>query len=313
MKNTPKTIMKVIVALIITAAVYSLLPVIGLYLKKDAPAISNASAIGKLAEKEGNHFAFIFFGDSHSGLIFNDSATLKLVSRMGREDRFKKIQVDFVLSSGDITFRGSAWQYRIFNRIRSLIKWPVICAMGNHDDDKGGEQCFKKYAGASEFAFSDRNSYFIAVDDSGGDISEDGFSRLEAELKKSSACAHRFVILHKSPVSLYHQSWYRPELSMWSYRFMKLCEKYKVDMVLSGHEHIAAAREFGGVKYITSGGGGILTTVPSGDNGVLHYVLVRVYGDYVDYEVRKVAPPFWEFLVYYMWKDAFYLVKDAVF
>ena len=93
---------------------------------------------------------------------------------------------------------------------------------------------------------------------------------------------------------------------------MKLCEKYKVDIVFSGHEHMFRELTHGGVRYVTSGGGGMLTHIPSYDGGYLHYVVVRVYGDYVDYEVRKIRPPFWEFLTYYMWKDLFYLVKDTL-
>ncbi len=92
---------------------------------------------------------------------------------------------------------------------------------------------------------------------------------------------------------------------------MKLCERYKVDIVFTGHEHMFKKDVYGPVRYITSGGGGIPTHFPRQDGGYLHYVVVRVYGDYVDYEVRKIFPPFWEFLTYYIWKDLFYLLKDV--
>jgi hypothetical protein len=69
---------------------------------------------------------------------------------------------------------------------------------------------------------------------------------------------------------------------------------------------------FGGVKYIVTGGGGMITHIPSPDGGYLHYLVVRVNGDYVDYEVRKVFPPLWEFFAYYMWKDLYYLFKDIL-
>lgn len=313
MKITFKAALRALAIITAVATIYSFMPVVGLYLMKDRPVVTNAAAVEKLDGRENGHFAFLVFGDNHAGLIFNDSATLKLVRSMNREDRFRKVPIDFVISTGDITFRGRPWHYRVFSRIRSLIKWPVICAAGNHDDDFGGRKRFGEYAGSAEFAFSDRNSYFIFADSSSGELSDEQFARLERELRTSAGYAHRFVILHKSPVSLYHRSWYRPELSPWSYRFMKLCEKYRVDMVFSGHEHMTAAREFGGVTYITGGGGGMLTTVPSCDGGVLHYLFVRVYGGYADYEVRKVFPPLWEFLSYYMWKDVFYFVKDVIY
>jgi hypothetical protein len=116
--------------------------------------------------------------------------------------------------------------------------------------------------------------------------------------------------MHKPPMSPYQQSWYRPEVVPWSYRFMKLCEKYKVDIVFSGHEHMFREEQLGGVKYITSGGGGGVILHPSGDaGGFFHYLVVRVKGDYVDYEIRKISPPVWEYFAYYLWKDLFYFLK----
>lgn len=300
-----------IIALLLTAlALYSLAPLAPFYLMKDPPPYSNSMAISQLENNKGEHFEFIVLGDNHAGLILDDSAALKLVRNINREGRFNKAPIDFVEITGDITFRGSAWDYRMFNRVRSLINMPVISAMGNHDNDKDDGELFKKYAGADEFSFTDRNSYFIFIDNGPNDLSEKQFSYLEDQLNKSAAYSHRFVFLHKSPTS-YQQTWYRPELSPWSYRFMKLCEKYKVDIVFSGHEHMFKKRSFGGVQYVTSGGGGIITHIPRQDGGFLHYIVVRVNGDYVDYEVRKVSPPFWEFLAYYMWKDIFYFLKGV--
>ena len=232
---------------------------------------------------------------------------------MNREDRFRKIPIDFVVSAGDVTNRGSSWDYRAFNKMRSALKLPVICAVGNHDDDKGGLADFKKYVGEPEFSFANRNSYFIFIDNSLNNLTDEQFEWLEEELAKSLSYKHRFVVAHKSPLSLYQQSWFRPELSPWSYRFMKLCEKYKVDIVFSGHEHMFKAGAYGGVRYITSGGGGMFIQIPERDGGFLHYLVVRVYGDYVDYEVRRIFPPIWEFLTYYMWKEFLYYLKDAIF
>lgn len=309
-----KRFIKIALVIIFAAAVWSLAPVSLLYLRPDAAQYTNAEATAKLKNNTGDYFAFIVFSDNHAGLIFNDSSTLKMVNHINREDRFKKIPVDFVASAGDVTNRGSGWDYRAFNKIRSAIKWPVISAIGNHDDDKpGSAKDFKKYVGEAEFSFADRDSYFIFIDNSSNDITDDQFAKLEKELAKSLSYKHRFVIAHKSPLSLYQQSWFRPELSVWSYRFMKLCEKYKVDIVFSGHEHMFREAAYGGVKYITSGGGGMLTQIPEAEGGFLHYVVVRVYGDYLDYEVRKISPPLWEFLTYYMWKELFYYLRDAIF
>lgn len=308
-----RPLIKILLMIVLAAVIWSLFPTAVLYLKKDPVPYTNAQAAERLKGSAGNHFGFIVFGDDHAGLIFNDSAALKTIRRINREDRFKKLPIDFVLVPGDISFRGSAWDYKIYNKLRSLIKWPVFSAVGNHDDDKDGGSLYKKYAGQAEYSFADRNSYFIVINNSGNNMSGEQFARFEEELKKSLAYRHRFVIAHKSPISPYQQSWYRPELSPWSYRFMKLCEDYKVDMVFSGHEHMFSDHLFGGTRYVVTGGGGMLTHLPRRDGGFLHYIVVRVYGDYVDYEVRKIFPPLWEYLAYYMWKDLFYFLKDVLY
>jgi hypothetical protein len=94
---------------------------------------------------------------------------------------------------------------------------------------------------------------------------------------------------------------------------MKLCQEYKVDMVFSGHEHIFKEESFGGVRYIISGGGGMLLYLSESAGGFPHYIVVRVRGDYIDYEVRRVFPPFWTYIGYYMWKEIFYFLKGVVF
>lgn len=307
-----KKIIAIVAVLILAAAVYSFVPVVGLYLQKDPALYTNAQVIEKLKANKGDYFEFIVLSDNHAGLILNDSATLKLIRSINRERRFKKIPIDFVAITGDITFRGSAFDYKTFNKIRSRSKYPVISVMGNHDEDKDDGGLFKKYVGAKDFSFTNRNSYFIVLDDGVNNISDAQFSFLEEELKASSGYTHRFILMHKPPISPYFQSWYRPELSPWSYRFMKLCERYKVDVVFSGHEHIFQEKEFGGVKYITTGGGGMLTQIPSSGGAFLHYTAVRVYGDYVDYEIRRIFPPVWEYLTVYMWKDIFYFLKSAL-
>lgn len=301
---------KIILWLFLGAIAYSLVPVTVLYLKKDPPPQTNETSVKKLEKNKGEKFKFIVLGDCHAGLIFDDSAALKIVRRINREDIFRKIKTDFVAIAGDLTFRGSEWDYRIYNRIRSLIKRPVIVTAGNHDDDNGGAARFRKYAGDSEFSFANRNAYFILIDNSTGDMNAAKFARLEDELKKSQGYKHRFIVMHKSPVSPYQQTWYGPEMNPWSYKFMKLCEAYRVDMVFSGHEHMYKEMNFGGVKYVVTGSGGMIAHIPTPDGGYLHYLVVRVNGDYIDYEVRKVFPPLWEFFTYYLWKDLYYFLRD---
>jgi len=306
-----KRILKVLAITVVILSIYSLIPVTLLYMKKHVRQPTNEETAGKLKNNKGSYFGFIVFGDNHSGFIFDDSAFLKLIRTANREDRFKKLPIDLAVDTGDVTFvKGAESDYLMYDRLRSVMKWPVISAMGNHDYQKLGWRNFKKYLGKSEFSFVDRNSYFIILDNNVTNITEEQFLWLEGELTRAAAYKHKFIFMHKSPISLYQQSWFRPEHGLWSYRVMKLCEKYKVDIVFSGHEHMFRESVFGGVRYLTSGGAGMLVQIPASEGGFLNYIVARVYGDYVDYEVRKVFPPFWEFITYYMWKEAFYCLKS---
>jgi predicted phosphodiesterase len=308
-----KIFLKILGLILIIGIIASLIPVFALYLQKDVTGPTNDQIMEKLKDNKGNVFAFIVFGDNHAGFIFDDSAFLKIIRNMNRENRFRKLNMDFVVNLGDIAFiKGTKWDYRIYNRLRAKIKWPVISLMGNHDDDRHGEHLFREYLGKKEFSFVNRNSYFIILDNKITSLSEGQCNWLEEELQKSAPYAHRFIFMHKQAMSLYQQSWFRPELGSWSHRFMKLCEKYKVDIVFAGHEHMFREAVYGGVRYVMSGGGGMFIQIPESDGGYLHYLVVRVYGDYVDYEVRKIFPPLWEYFTYYMWKELLYSLK-AIF
>ena len=157
--------------------------------------------------------------------------------------------------------------------------------------------------------FSDRNSYFIFLDNAEGDLSDAQFKWLEEKLKEGARFEHRFIIMHKSPINPIQRSWYRMETNPWHRRFMDLCRNYDVDMVITGHTHMFSSQKFNGVEYLTSGASGMPLEIAYSDGGFLHYVVVKVNGPYVSYEVRKIAPPIWQIFTYYMWKEAIYLVR----
>jgi len=298
--------------------VYSFFPIVRFYLKRPVEVKAlNQDVAEKLKDNRDPYFEFIVISDTGSGNFLNEASTLKIVSKMNREDRFKKIPIDFVVNIGDVTFRGRESHYRNYLKIKDEIKFPVIDAIGNHDDDldngPGGLSLFKKYCGREEFSFTDRNSYFIVLDNKDGNFKEGQFAWFEKELNKAKAYSHIFVFMHKPPFNPYQQAWYRAETNPWSRRFLKLCDKYEVDVVFSGHENVSRAVKFGSVTYMICGGGGTLLIQPSWSGGFLNYIVLKVNGDYIDYEIRKVEPPLWEFFAYYLWKDLIFFVQDRIF
>ncbi len=298
---------KLIIILFIAAIIYSFLPLFPFWFMEGAPNDdNNQTNVAKLEANKGSYFSFIVMGDNHSGLIFNDAATLKEIWHMNREDRFRKVPIDFVLNVGDVTLDGKRSHFKAYKKMQALIKYPVVAAIGNHDD----RQLFEEFCGRKEFAFRDRNSYFIVMDNEVGELSESQFDWLEEHLKKGKDYDHIFIAMHKSPYDPCQQDWYNMDNSPWAYRFRKLCGKYGVDMVFAGHRHMFDHEVFDGVDYITTGGGGMLTEIPDSEGGYLHYIRVMVNNDYVTYEVRKVSPPLWEFLTYYMWKELIYWARN---
>jgi len=298
---------KTIIIIFVLMVIYSLLPLVSFYFVKGASKNdNNEKAVNELKNNEGVYFSFIVFGDNHAGLCFNDAAALKEIWNMNREDRFGKSPIDFVLSVGDVTLDGSRRQFLNYKKLQSLIKYPLVSAIGNHDEPF----LFKEFCGMKEFVFVNRNSYFIVLDNEIGELSEKQFVYLEEKLKDAQKYENIFIAMHKPPFDPYQQEWYNMDNSPWAFRFRKLCARYNVDMVFSGHKHMFKSETFDGVENVVTGGGGMLIEIPEADGGYLHYVKVTVNHDYVKYEVRKVSPPLWEYVTYYFWKEAVYWARN---
>ena len=263
---------------------------------------NNQSNIEKLKNNKSEVFSFIVFGDNRAGLFFNDAVTLKLISHMNKEGISKKIPIDFVLNTGDITLSGKRSHFLAFKKEQKLINYPLFVAIGNHEN----KELFEEYLGKTEFAFGDRNSYFIVLDNSEDELTDSQFEWFEKCLVEGQKYEHIFVAAHKPAFIPYLQS---PYISMksdkkWAYKFRHLCTKYHVDMVFFGHEHMFKHEKIDGVDYIVTAGGGVPLEIPESDGGYFHYVRVLVNSEHVSYEVRKVSPPLWEYFCYYFWKDA---------
>lgn len=310
-----KKFLKISLIIFVAINIYSFIPIASFYLKKAPVTMErNADVVEKLKDNKDPYFSFIVMSDTGSGFFMNEASALKVVSRINREDRFKKVPIDFVVNVGDVAFRGRESHFKNYLKIKEMVRFPVIDAIGNHDRGSGreepGTELFEKYCGWPEFSFTDRNSYFIVLDDKDGELKERQFKWLEGELEKAKAYKHTFIFMHKPPFNPYQQAWYRIETNPWSHRFLKLCDKYNVDMVFSGHENINRAVKFGATTYVVTGGGGTLLIQPSSAGSFLNYVVVRVNRDYLDCEIRRVNPPIWEFFSFYMWKDLVYFIQS---
>ncbi len=203
-------------------------------------------------------FSFVVFGDTRS----NADAHRALVDRVRGE------VPDFILLTGDMVDDGSRdadWQ-TFFNVERDLMRENVIYpAVGNHDRQGGGtDDSFRLWfslpTGAPDsersYSFTWGNSRFIVLDSNVQSYAlTDQTAWLEHQLAVAVAdpqIAHRFIVMHH-PVFSVSIHGGQPDLrEAWT----PLFERYGVDAVFSGHDHVYSRAFKAGVNYFVSGGGG---------------------------------------------------------
>jgi predicted phosphodiesterase len=247
-------------------------------------------------------FSFIVWGDTRSG----DEIHRELCARLALETP------DFIIHTGDLVPAGAdlaSWQ-TFFDIERELMRAvPVYPVMGNHDYQGVArrDENFRRYFSLPPdspnperyYAFSWGNSRLIVLD-----TTEPSFSLaeqtlwLEEQLAAAAASAevsHIFVTMHHP---LYSTATHGP-LAGARLAWAPLLERYRVDLVFAGHDHVYERLTHGGLRYITTGGGGaplyFQRREPAAEDGAAslvfdrsyHYARVHVAGDFV--EVAVVA------------------------
>jgi predicted phosphodiesterase len=211
------------------------------------------------APEPSEPFSFVVFGDTRE----NRDQHRALVERVRRE------VPDFILMTGDMVDDGSNetdWQ-AFFAVERELLAENVLFpSVGNHDRHgrTRGADAYRRYfalpADAPDperyYAFSYGNARVIVLDSNEYSFAlTDQTAWLEKQLARASAdptVAHRFIVMHHPPYSVSIHGG-QPELrEMWTPIF----ERYGVDAVFSGHDHVYERAEKNGVHYFVSGGGG---------------------------------------------------------
>jgi 3',5'-cyclic AMP phosphodiesterase CpdA len=221
----------------------------------DKPLAHATFRTGKLGDTP---FRFAVFGDSGSG----KSQEYKVAQEVERQS------VDFILHVGDIVYsNGEDEEYlpRMYLPYRNLLaRVPLFPALGNHDMKTAqGQPWLDNFAlpGKERFySFSYANAFFIALDSY--DIAPNAVAWLEQQLAGSDK-RWKFVFFHEPPFSnQMKRSGNAAARSLW----VPLFEKYKVDIVFSGHDHMYTRfQPHNGVTYIVEGVGGSRLKKPNPD------------------------------------------------
>jgi len=235
--------------------------------------------------------AFYVYGDTRSSPSRHNKVCAAIVKDYRAAVEARRT---FIIHTGD--FNGSEreedWQNQFFSRssasaLEMMRALPVVATIGNHDDGRGGilmRKYFPYPVPKEYYGYSlDYGPLHIAVvDNSKGDItpSSPQYKWLENDLRATDRL-WKVVSLHKPA---YSAGGHSNDKSSIQY-LCPLFVKYKVAMVVAGHNHYYARAEKDGVVHITAGGGGAPAYSPNPDSpGVvkvfkgLHFVRCEIDG-----------------------------------
>jgi 3',5'-cyclic AMP phosphodiesterase CpdA len=248
-------------------------------------------------------FTFVVFGDTRSQV----DPHRRVVERIRAE------VPDFLLGTGDMVDDGGKegqWQ-QLFEIERDLLRENVLFpAVGNHDRQGGGRtaDAWRGYFAVPDnspdperyYAFTYGNTRVLVLDSNMHSFAlTDQTAWLEGQLqaaRQQPGIRHVFVVMHHPPFSISLHGGHRDLRERWT----PLYEKYDVDAVFSGHDHVYSRAERGGVRYFVSGGGGAPLYPRSPRASALdkqstkyfervnHFLRVHVYGELVEVTAVRV-------------------------
>ncbi|MBU1219501.1 metallophosphoesterase [Myxococcota bacterium] len=166
-------------------------------------------------------------------------------------------EISFVVSTGDLTHRGTTEQMDVFFSKLELLEKPFYSTAGNHDVGWDREEVWARRFGRVNFSFVYRHCYFTFIDSASAGIHPDVYSWLDTWLENGKNSVHT-VITHYPPVDPdgTRNASFSSRMEAW--KFLKMLAKANVDLTLYGHIHSYYAFQNAGIDaYISGGGGGI--------------------------------------------------------
>lgn len=233
----------------------------------------------------------------YRAVVFGDTRT----NHEAHRNVIKSILQDaprLVFHSGDLVVNPKpAEEWNAFFGVEGdlLRSAPLYPALGNHEGD--GERFVELFELPGEERYYDVRygvTYFAVLDQYTSHLypGSPQFRWLEASLKAASedpSVRQRIVILHQGPYSS------GPHGSSMTARteLVPLFERYRVDVVFSGHDHGYERSTVNGIKYVVSGGGGAPLYQFKGASWTevtessLHHCVLDVHGARMTVVVRR--------------------------
>ncbi len=209
-------------------------------------------------------------------------------------------QPDLVLNSGDLVANGNVlgqWD-TFFDTAKDLLKGtPYYPTLGNHERNAQNyyDLFYLPTAGGKDgeqwYSFDYGNAHIVCLD---SDIrySADQLSWLEDDLARAASTAQWiFVNFHHPPYSSSSHGSEFASMPEWLDAF----ERYGVDMVFNGHDHIYERSVNNDIWYIVTGGGGAprypVNVKPNPyqvyAESTLHFSKIRIDGAQLTFEMIR--------------------------
>jgi hypothetical protein len=212
----------------------------------------------------------------------------------------------FVITTGDLIYgsKNTADCEKMYDEVVPLVKSigvPVYFSPGNHEmrgvaanEDLYKKRVTDKLYYSFDYGEGASRSHFVALDTEmvgqEARIIGDQLTWLDKDLAAARAAnvGHIFVYMHEPPFPVAeHIGSSLDRHPSERDAFQALLEKYKVDYLILGHEHIFDDSVHGGVHEIIAGGAGAPLHLTKRGGGFHHYVLITVDGDNVYLSVVK--------------------------
>lgn len=193
-----------------------------------------------------NNYQILVAADSHIGGVKNFNLLL--------DEAKKPANTAFVLVGDIVT--GKKEDYLVFkNQLPDFAKTPYFLLTGNHDLYFDGWKLFYDYFGSSTYYFTIQTpaakDIFICLDTGGGTLGDKQLAWLKNILStERDNHRHCFVFTHVNFFRNRHTGSTNllvPEINV----LLDLFVQHRVNMVITGHDHIPFVHVFGNTTYIT--------------------------------------------------------------
>lgn len=206
-------------------------------------------------EDEGD-YRFVLYGDNRSDAIRHAAVVHAVEQEAG----------EFLVNTGDLVDDGlnsADWQAFFDIEGTMLRDRCLFAAIGNHELVEASGASFLRYFGGSRTMVAQklygtmrwgRTRFFFL--NGMGDFSGDDRTWLESALTSADAESDlrwRIVVIHDGP---YASGVHGDNKALHAGKIPAMFLRHKVDVVLSGHDHLYERGNVEGLRYVVSGGGG---------------------------------------------------------